>query len=148
MHRQSGLEISLTSALVHPVFHVSQLKGKLGTGVIPSPSTPIVPTVLKENPIPHLVIGRLIVPKGNVPLAQLLVQWRNQSPEDATWEDYEAAKVNVSLISFVRPRISGATNRLFGSYRWRDELDRRRRAARARKGSALFESSLAASGSS
>lgn len=76
-------------SLIHPVFHVSQLKAKVGNAHIPSPTLLIgipCPDLEKE---PQLILGRRMVKRRNAAQMQLLVQWKNQSQDDATWEDYE-----------------------------------------------------------
>jgi RNase H-like domain found in reverse transcriptase/Reverse transcriptase (RNA-dependent DNA polymerase)/Retroviral aspartyl protease/Integrase zinc binding domain len=74
---------------IHPVFHVSQLKGKLGTRTLSSPLQPLHTPISSPSQQPYMVIGRRILPKNNAPQVQWLVQWLHQSPEDATWENYE-----------------------------------------------------------
>jgi hypothetical protein len=75
-------------SLIHPVFHISQLKKKIGTEHIPSPTIPLEGLTVNVDLVPYLILGRRIIPRNNVEHAQLLVQWHNQSVDDATWEDY------------------------------------------------------------
>ena len=78
------LELPL-GAKIHPTFHVSQLKRKIG-------ARKVLQTVLLEweevveEKLPKLVLERKLVKKGNRPAAMVLVRWKNGSPEDATWE--------------------------------------------------------------
>lgn len=75
-------------AKIHPVFHVSLLKKKLGQHLVAQPSLPPVAqdgTFLAE---PVAVLARRQVKKNNHAVVQWLVQWSNSFPEDATWVDY------------------------------------------------------------
>ncbi|XP_028053203.1 uncharacterized protein LOC114257623 [Camellia sinensis] len=74
---------------LHLVFHVSMLKKKLGAHTTPQATFPPIGTdgVLEPEPIAALD-RRLIKYKGR-PATQLLVQWSNSYPEDATWELYQ-----------------------------------------------------------
>lgn len=38
---------------------------------------------------PVAILQRRIVKKGNTAKAEILVQWSNLPPSEATWEDYE-----------------------------------------------------------
>jgi Chromo (CHRromatin Organisation MOdifier) domain len=74
---------------IHPIFHVSQLKRKVG------PITPIhsqLPVMGSEGRLkisPVAILDRRMVKKRNVPVVEVLVQWANLAAEDATWENYE-----------------------------------------------------------
>ena len=79
-------------ARIHPVFHVSQLK----------PFTPDYTPIFNELPAPPdltttdlqpiAILERRMRKKGNLPVVQLLIQWSTQSPEAATWEDYDVLR--------------------------------------------------------
>ena len=71
-------------SMVHNVFHVSQLKKFNGTATAGnfSPS-PLLDTSQKE---PAAIIDRMTVKRGNRVVTKVLVQWKHQLPEDATWE--------------------------------------------------------------
>ena len=71
-------------SMVHNVFHVSQLKKFNGTTIAGnfSPS-PLLDTSQKE---PAAIIDRMTVKRGNCVVTKVLVQWKHQLPEDATWE--------------------------------------------------------------
>ena len=47
-----------TSSLIHPVFHVSNLKAKLGNQVVPRPTLPAVNADLVITPEPVLILAR------------------------------------------------------------------------------------------
>jgi hypothetical protein len=75
-------------ARIHPVFHVSQLKPKLGSSAIALPKLPPVNANGVLQPKPVEVLGRRSQPKDNRPLIEILVRWEGQSTEDATWEEF------------------------------------------------------------
>jgi hypothetical protein len=70
--------------LIHPVFHVSQLKMHIGDKAVPSADLPLV---LPDGTIktgPERVLQVRQIPRHNEPVVQWLVQWQNLSPEEAT----------------------------------------------------------------
>jgi Chromo (CHRromatin Organisation MOdifier) domain len=73
---------------IHPVFHISQLKEKVGSKTIITPDLPLVGQhgQLKVESI--AVLDRRLVQKGNEPCTQILIRWSNLPDSDATWEDY------------------------------------------------------------
>ncbi|XP_026452504.1 uncharacterized protein LOC113352983 [Papaver somniferum] len=74
-------------ARIHPVFHVSQLKQHIGTTHIPSPSLPTLDTDGQFLVIPAAALASRIIFSNGLSVPQLLIQWTNTSPADATWED-------------------------------------------------------------
>ncbi|XP_078166228.1 uncharacterized protein LOC144560881 [Carex rostrata] len=78
-----------TGSQVHPVFHVSQLKGRIGNGQPVLPNLPIMGADGKWRVEPVAILQRRIVKKGNTAAAEILVQWSNLPESEATWEDYE-----------------------------------------------------------
>lgn len=82
----------LSSTKIHPVFHISQLKKRVGNHVVPS----IDPPVCNADGLPLIepvaILDRRMIKKGNKSVAQILVQWANLLPEEATWEDYHFIK--------------------------------------------------------
>jgi hypothetical protein len=91
-HRRVGkvayeLDLPL-EARIHPVFHVSQLKLKLGSTAITLPKLPPINAkgVLQLEPVE--VLGRRAQPKGNRPLIEILVRWEGQTADNATWEEF------------------------------------------------------------
>lgn len=73
---------------LHPVFHVSLLKKRLGTGVTAQPTlTPVGSDGVLE-PQPVAILERRLVKYHGRPATQVLVQWSNSFPKDATWELY------------------------------------------------------------
>jgi len=75
---------------IHPVFHVSQLKPKLGTTAVPVPILPPVDSDGVLQPEPSAVLDRRSSPRNNRPFIEVLVRWVGQSIEDATWESFHA----------------------------------------------------------
>ena len=74
------------SSMVHPVFHVSQLRQAL-------PPTELVQEQLlaaaAASPTPDEVLEQRVIQRGNSMVPQVLVRWTDQPPEFATWEDRE-----------------------------------------------------------
>ncbi|KAG8380917.1 hypothetical protein BUALT_Bualt06G0066500 [Buddleja alternifolia] len=72
---------------IHPTFHVSQLKKKVGSAVT-SPDLPVMLTSQGHIVLqPERILDRRIVPKHNRPVTQVLIKWFNTPSEDSTWED-------------------------------------------------------------
>ncbi|KAL0332800.1 UNVERIFIED_CONTAM: Retrovirus-related Pol polyprotein from transposon [Sesamum calycinum] len=73
---------------IHPVFHVSLLKKKIGSMYFPSISLPdFEDEVFKVYP--SAILARRLIPRNNVGVPQVLIQWSHGSPDQATWEDYK-----------------------------------------------------------
>ena len=81
------LKLPDTSKL-HPVFHVSLLKKKIGAQTVASIAPP--ETDVDGHPLvyPAAVLDKRIVKRNNQAVTQLLVVWSNLGIENATWEDY------------------------------------------------------------
>ncbi|KAE8728969.1 hypothetical protein F3Y22_tig00004035pilonHSYRG00004 [Hibiscus syriacus] len=77
---------------IHPVFHVSLLKKKIGSNMLTSLDPPEVGDDGQLKIYPAIVLDKRSVKRQNRPVTQLLIQWSNLSPENATWEDYSALK--------------------------------------------------------
>ena len=73
-------------SLIHPVFHVSNLKAKLGNQVVPRPTLPAVNVDLVLTPEPMMILDRKSIKLRSRIVTQLLVQWQGESKDDATWE--------------------------------------------------------------
>jgi hypothetical protein len=74
-------------SLIHPVFHVSLLKKKVGDATIVSSKLPISDKEGRMQIMPLAILDRKLMKKGNGAATAVLVQWSNLYPEDATWED-------------------------------------------------------------
>jgi len=80
------------ASLIHPTFHVSQLK----------PFRPYYTPVYTDLPsqvdlqasdvLPEKVLSRRLVKKGNAAVPQVLVKWSNIPEASATWEDFYVIK--------------------------------------------------------
>ncbi|OIT26263.1 putative mitochondrial protein [Nicotiana attenuata] len=77
---------------IHPVFHVSQLKKKIGTNIAACVYPPICTPDGAPMTEPAAVLGRRMIKRGNQAVTQVLVQWSNILPKEATWEDYSFIK--------------------------------------------------------
>lgn len=75
-----------SDARVHPLFHVSQLKCKLGTHCVPLPSLPPVDSHSIFKPQSHAILERKVRSRGHLPVTEVLIHWSGQEIEDATWE--------------------------------------------------------------
>ena len=77
----------LEGSLIHPVFHVSQLKPFVAD------YTPVYkdlpqPVDLEASPlIPEAVLDHRLVKKGNSAVPQVLMKWSSLPDASATWED-------------------------------------------------------------
>ncbi|KAJ3707739.1 hypothetical protein LUZ61_011444 [Rhynchospora tenuis] len=74
---------------IHPVFHVSQLKARVGQNQTVSPSLPIVGTNNSSPDMPEYIVARRLIKRRNSPVPQILLKWKNQSIDDAQWIDFD-----------------------------------------------------------
>ncbi|GMI64849.1 hypothetical protein HRI_000154200 [Hibiscus trionum] len=80
---------------VHSSFHVSQLKKHIGSALVQS-TLPVVGmdgTIVKDS---LKILDRRMVKKGNRAVTEVLVEWTNFFPEDATWELFYKLQLNFS----------------------------------------------------
>ncbi|KAL0391248.1 UNVERIFIED_CONTAM: hypothetical protein Scaly_0481900 [Sesamum calycinum] len=77
------------SSRIHPVFRVSLLKKKLGSKYFPSANLPECEDEIFKM-YPASILARRLIPKNNVGIPQVLIQWSHSSLDQATWEDYHA----------------------------------------------------------
>ncbi|CAL0309700.1 unnamed protein product [Lupinus luteus] len=70
---------------IHLVFHVSQLKKHVGAAITSTglPSSDMGPLALKE---PEAILDRMTVKRRGQAVTKVLVKWKHQLLEDATWE--------------------------------------------------------------
>lgn len=91
------LQLPATSQ-VHPVFHVSQLKRLVGT------ATPVnqLPSVIYDVSIkePEFFLARKMVQRQGQAATMVLVQWKNQTAEEASWEYLFDMKKKYPLFEF------------------------------------------------
>jgi Chromo (CHRromatin Organisation MOdifier) domain len=71
------------------VFHVSQLKPRLGLETAVEPTLPIMGPGKVIQLVPKKILKKTIAKKRNEPVVQVLVKWVNTAEEDSTWKDYE-----------------------------------------------------------
>ena len=76
-------------SLIHPVFHVSLLKKKIGDATIMSSRLPVLDKEGRMQIMPIAILDRKLMKKGNRAAIAVLVQWSNLYPKNATWEDLE-----------------------------------------------------------
>ncbi|WMV14994.1 hypothetical protein MTR67_008379, partial [Solanum verrucosum] len=87
---------------IHLTFHVSQLKlchevpAQFTHPTIVDPGSPYCEE-------PRSILERRVIKKGNKVVAQLLIQWKNMSKEQATWEDFHMIKTRF-LSSFLEDK--------------------------------------------
>jgi Chromo (CHRromatin Organisation MOdifier) domain len=74
--------------MIHPVFHVSQLKKKVGAVTTVHSKLPVVGPEGKLRIEPLVILDRRTVKKRNQPVTEVLIQWSNLAEEDATWESW------------------------------------------------------------
>jgi hypothetical protein len=77
---------------IHPVFHVSCLKKKLGNQVLPQQHLPDITSTGEVRIQPTAILDCWLVKRYNQAAVEVLIQWAHMSPEDATWEPYETIK--------------------------------------------------------
>ena len=75
-----------TDFSIHLVFHVSCLKLKLGTNVVPIPTLPPVTSAGVLNPELVAILQHRIKQLKSRTISEVLVQWHGYSPKDATRE--------------------------------------------------------------
>lgn len=79
----------LEYAKIHPVFHVSLLKKKIGLNCTSIPTLPSEESLDQFRGEPIAVLERRMVKKNNAAAVEVLVQWDNTLPSEATWEDWD-----------------------------------------------------------
>lgn len=75
-------------AKIHPIFHVSCLKRKLGVKVQTQSALPKVDIDGIIQPEPKIILDRRLVKKGHRAVPEVLVKWQGLEADDATWESY------------------------------------------------------------
>ena len=73
---------------VHPVFHVSLLRGALPPATAAQPDLPVPPAPHTAPSVPEAVLQRRVVQRGTARLPEVLIKWSGQPASLATWEDY------------------------------------------------------------
>ena len=83
---------------IHPVFHVSQLKKKLGNL---DHVTPELPPVKEDGMVllePKRIVDFRWTKSGKKVLQEALVQWTGLAEEDAIWEPFEDLSPRIRLV--------------------------------------------------
>ncbi|XP_071689269.1 uncharacterized protein [Rutidosis leptorrhynchoides] len=78
-----------STARIHPVFHVSQLKEYKGVTPVLAGQLPAINEDGLIAELPIKLLERKMLKKGNRAVVYGLIQWQNGSIEDATWEPLE-----------------------------------------------------------
>jgi hypothetical protein len=80
-------------SLVHPVFHVSQLKEHRPDYSPVFSDLTVLPALDQLDTTPERILDRRMVKKGNAAIVQVQVKWSHLPENAATWEDWEVLKV-------------------------------------------------------
>lgn len=78
-----------SDSLVHPVFHVSQLKEFRPDYSPVFAELPKLPALDVLDTSPEKVLDRRMVKKGGAAITQVLVKWKDLAEDAATWEDWQ-----------------------------------------------------------
>ncbi|KAK6150954.1 hypothetical protein DH2020_015886 [Rehmannia glutinosa] len=73
---------------IHPVFHVSLLKKRVGSTDNVSSTLPFFDDDGKVILYPLAILARRLVKRNNAAIPQILVRWSHLPDFEATWEDY------------------------------------------------------------
>ncbi|CAM8950454.1 unnamed protein product [Rhodiola kirilowii] len=76
------------SAAIHNVFHVSQLKRCSNPPAVPT-TLPQYLLDLGKSKEPEAILDRKMVKRHNQAVTKVLVQWKGQPKDQATWEFYQ-----------------------------------------------------------
>jgi hypothetical protein len=79
----------VTDSVVHPVFHVSQLKRAVGRD---STLIPQLPNLSDPLHVPLSILQTSLVERGGEFIRQVKVTWSDMPVELATWEDADALR--------------------------------------------------------
>jgi hypothetical protein len=74
-------------ARIHPVFHVSCLKKKLGLHSSALPTLPPVDVHGELQPEPEAILDRRLVNRKGRAITEVLVRWKGAATEDDSWEN-------------------------------------------------------------
>ena len=77
-----------SEAKIHPIFHVSQLKKKLGSAVRVQTQMPTGP--VEQILEPELILERRMVNRRERAVIEVLIKWKHPPVEEASWEEYWA----------------------------------------------------------
>ncbi|XP_075108974.1 uncharacterized protein LOC142180799 [Nicotiana tabacum] len=77
---------------IHLVFHVSQLKRRIGPTIVPAQQPPLCDMEGKVLIQPVTILQRKMIRVNNGVGVKVLVQWANLSEKEASWEDWSYIK--------------------------------------------------------
>jgi hypothetical protein len=72
---------------IHPIFHVSLLKKAVGKYHVPNELPKDLEVIMDEEIYPVRVLGTRIIMKNGSSVPQSLIQWKDKTIDDVTWED-------------------------------------------------------------
>ena len=78
--------------MVHPVFHVSQLKAHVPDHTPVFTTLPVPLDLSLPGVQPEEILDRRLGKKGNASHLQILVKWTTIPASSAAWEDYQVLK--------------------------------------------------------
>ncbi|PNY13662.1 retrotransposon-related protein [Trifolium pratense] len=77
---------------IHPVFHVSLLKRAVGNYQVQGDLPKDLEIAEEDDIYPEKILGTRSIMQGDTEIQQSLVQWKNKSAEDVTWESNEVLR--------------------------------------------------------
>lgn len=88
---------------IHPVFHVSKLKQRLGADQQARPTLPIMDEEDQIQISPEAVLQHRIITRNQQLIPQVLIRWLNLDPTDSTWEDEDFIRAQFPDFHMSRP---------------------------------------------
>jgi Chromo (CHRromatin Organisation MOdifier) domain len=79
-------------SLIHPVFHVSQIKTCKGNVKEVAAQLPVIGPKDNWRIEPVAILDKRVYKKNNQVAVKVLIKWSNLDEEEATWEDYENSR--------------------------------------------------------
>lgn len=92
-----------TEAKIHNVFHISQLKKKIGDQQSTAKWPNFLSTLPEKQKIPVAILDRQLVKRFNRAGVKVLVQWSDSIPEEATWEFYDVLQAQYPEFCSLNP---------------------------------------------
>ncbi|KAJ8640662.1 hypothetical protein MRB53_017356 [Persea americana] len=100
-----------STAHIHPVFHVSQLKRRVGNSSIVETQLPVIDQDGDIRVQPSRAIEYRQMKRGNRVRWEVLIQWDSLPPEESTWEDLSLMKLQFpSLVLEDKDKLKGGGN--------------------------------------